>query len=149
VDSGVQPRVQVFVRQKEGIISIRDNGCGMNETDLRHFFTMHGENRERRGGHPVRGKFGTGKSAAFGIANTLRIDTRRDGIRNVAELRRAAIDASEGKGIPVDWIIHNQRTDYPTGTTVTISNVALGRINTPSIIEYIERHLSAFRYLNP
>lgn len=149
VESRVPPKVQVFVRPKEGLIEIRDNGRGMDENDLRHFFTMHGENIERRAGRPGRGKFGTGKSAAFGIANTLRVDTRRNGLRNVVELRRSAIDSSHGKEVPVDWPIHNQKTDYPTGTTVTIANIALDRINTPSITEYIERHLSAFRYLNP
>jgi histidine kinase/DNA gyrase B/HSP90-like ATPase len=149
VEPGVQPKVQVFVRPKEDLIEIRDNGRGMNESDLRHFFTMHAENIERRAGRPGRGKFGTGKSAAFGIANTLLVDTRRDGLRNVTELRRAAIDSSSGKEVPVDWPIHNQKTDYPTGTTVTIKNIALDRINAASITEYIERHLSAFRYLNP
>jgi hypothetical protein len=121
----------------------------MDENDLRHFFTMHGENRERRAGRTGRGKFGTGKSAAFGIANTLRVDTLRDGLRNVAELGRAAIDASDGKEVPVDTHVRNERTQYPNGTTVTIGDVLLDRINTASIIEYIERHLSAFRYRHP
>jgi hypothetical protein len=52
-------------------IRIADNGCGMSVPVLNHFFQMHGENLERRAGRLGRGKFGTGKSAALGIANTL------------------------------------------------------------------------------
>ena len=149
VDSGTQPKVQILVRSKQHQIEIRDNGRGMGEKDLHHFFTMHGENRDRRAGRSGRGKFGTGKSAAFGIANTLRVDTRRNGYRNVAELRRAAIDASDGREVPVNTIVRNEKTDYPNGTTITIDDIVLDRINTASVIEYIERHLSAFRYRHP
>jgi DNA topoisomerase VI subunit B len=149
VASGTPPRVQVLVRPQQREIEVRDNGRGMDEEDLRHFFTMHGENRDRRAGLTGRGKFGTGKSAAFGIANTLRVDTRRKGLRNVAELRRAVIDASDGKEVTVDTLVRNETTEYPNGTTVTISDVVLDRINTASIIEYIERHLTAFRYRHP
>lgn len=149
VDSGVQPKVQVLVRSKEHQIEIHDNGRGMDEKDLRHFFTMHGENPDRRSGRPGRGKFGTGKSAAFGIANSLQVDTRRNGYRNVAELHRAAIDASDGREVPVNTIVQHEKTDYPNGTIITIDDIVLDRINTPSIIEYLERHLSAFRYRHP
>ncbi len=67
VDPGVQPKVEVMV--KHGSITISDNGSGMDEDRLAHFFTLHGENLERRAGRLGRGKWGTGKSAAFGIAN--------------------------------------------------------------------------------
>lgn len=149
VERGVPPKVTVFVKPREHAIQVCDNGMGMNETDLKHFFTMHGENRERRAGRPGRGKFGTGKSAAFGIANTLQVDTCRNGFRNVVELKRNTIDLSEGKEIPVDWLIKKEPTSLPNGTIVTISEVILDKINTPSIIEYIERHLAAFRHCSP
>jgi hypothetical protein len=149
VDSGVQPRVQLFVRQRQREIELRDNGRGMDADDLLHFFTMHAENLDRRAGQAGRGKFGTGKSAAFGIAKFLRVDTRRNGLRNVTELRRETIDASDGKSVPVDWLVRNEPTEFLNGTTVTIGEVELDRINTASIVEYIERHLSAFRYRHP
>src|SRR5262245_49258110 len=69
VDEGVTPKVQVLVDQRKKEIRIIDNGKGMSAQELRSdFFTMHGQNSERRRGRPGRGKFGTGKSAAFGIA---------------------------------------------------------------------------------
>ena len=72
VDPGASPRVQVNIGTPavQGI-SISDNGRGMTATDLQHFFRMHGENQSELAGPAGRGKFGTGKSAAFGIASTL------------------------------------------------------------------------------
>ena len=35
---------------------------------LKDFWTLHGENQDRLAGRPGRGRFGTGKAAAFGIA---------------------------------------------------------------------------------
>ena len=70
-------------------IRIADSASGMTYTELSNFFQMHGENVQRKRGRAVRGKFGTGKSAAFGIANTLHVETVKGGKRNVVELRRA------------------------------------------------------------
>jgi hypothetical protein len=147
VDPGVQPKVEVTV--KRDTVTISDNGSGMTETRLRHFFTMHGENLERRAGRIGRGKWGTGKSAAFGIANSLQVDTVHDGQRNVVELNRAAIEASDGEAIPLNWKVRNEAVDAPNGTTITISDLLLPRIDKAVIIEYIERNLSAFRGTSP
>ncbi len=147
VDPGVRPKVEVTVKRDDIVIS--DNGAGMNEEQLRHFFTMHGENLERRAGRIGRGKWGTGKSAAFGIANALCVDTIRNGARNVVELHRSAIESSTGEAIPLDWKIRNERIDAPNGTVVIIGGVLLPRIDKAAIIEYIERNLSAFRGTSP
>ncbi len=149
VDRGVTPRVSVQVHQEDRAITISDNGRGMTDKDLQHFFTMHGENVERLAGRPGRGKFGTGKSAAFGIAKILRVETVRDGLRNVASLSRDMIEASGGKEISVDWVSRNDRVDSPNGTTVFIEAVMLRQIRMAPIIEYIERHLQAFRAVAP
>ena len=148
VERGVAPRVQVDVRPGRRIVEIRDNGMGMSEDDLRHFFTMHGENLDRIKGRPGRGKFGTGKSAAFGIATSLRVATSRAGLHNEVILTRGMIEKSSGKDIAVDWLVRNEATNAPNGTTVTIEDV-LVKLKTAPIIEYIERHLQAFRGLNP
>ena len=149
VDQGVSPRVQVTIAPgKKGII-ISDNGCGMSVPELERFFQMHGENMERIAGRAGRGKFGTGKSAAFGIANALRVDTVRNGKRNVVSLTRDMIDASDGEEIPVEWSIKDERTDEPNGTTVSILDINIERVRRASIIDYIERHLQAFRAKAP
>jgi hypothetical protein len=149
VDPGIAPRVQVIVKPRLKAIEIHDNGSGMDADRLNHFFQMHGENVERREGRPGRGKFGTGKAAAFGIGAQLRVETRRNGTTNVVELTRAAIDASGGDEIPIDWLVKSEDTERPNGTTIVISEIFLPRINTSSIVEYVERHLQACRAYNP
>jgi hypothetical protein len=149
VDRGTTPRVSVQVCQPERTITISDNGRGMTDRDLQHFFTMHGENVDRLAGRPGRGKFGTGKAAAFGIAKGLRVETVRDGLRNVVALNREMIELSGGKEIPLEWLVRNERVEPSNGTTVFIEEVMLRQIRTAPIIEYIERHLQAFRATAP
>jgi hypothetical protein len=149
VDSGTLPVVQVSIDSTARQIRVGDNGRGMSVQDLRHFFTMHGENQERIAGRPGRGKFGTGKSAAFGIGNKLTIETVRDGSRNVVELRRKTIEQSDGKEIPVSWLTEEEPTNLPNGTIVTIGEIFLTRLRTNEVVEYIERHLQAYRANQP
>ncbi len=149
VDPGTSPRVMVTVLPSGKGIIIADNGSGMTVKDLEHFFQMHGENFERRAGRAGRGKFGTGKSAAFGIANTLRVDTTNNGKRNVVQLTREMINASDGEEIPVEWIERDKETRDPNGTTVSILDVNLDRVRRSPIIDYVERHLQAYRARSP
>ncbi len=149
VDRGTTPRVSVQVDQSDRSIAISDNGRGMTDKDLQHYFTMHGENVDRLTGRAGRGKFGTGKSAAFGIAKSLRVETVRDGLRNVVALTRDMIERSDGKDIPLEWRVRNERFDSPNGTTILIEDVVLRQIRTAPVIEYIERHLQAFRAVAP
>lgn len=149
VDPGVSPRVQVAIAPGRKGIVISDNGCGMSSKDLAHFFRMHGENLERLAGRTGRGKFGTGKSAAFGIANVLRVDTVCNGKQNVVSLTRQMIEKSGGGEIPLQWEVKDETVDDPNGTTVSILDINLDRVKRASIIEYVERHLQAFRAAAP
>ena len=149
VNPGVSPRVQVNIQPRKRVIVIRDNGQGMDRRRLEHFFTMHGENIERAKGRPGRGKFGTGKAAAFGIGNHLRIETCRNGIMNIVELTRDEVLRSGGGDIPVTPVVSDEPTQLSNGTVVTISDIFLQKIRLPSIVEYIERHLQVFRSLAP
>jgi hypothetical protein len=149
VDTGTVPVVNVQVKSRAKIIVISDNGRGMDESGLCHFFKMHAENIDRRKGRPGRGKFGTGKSAAFGIARTLTVDTVRDGIRNAVTLTRDAVAQSKGNDIPLKWTMQNQSADQPNGTAITISEIFLPRLDTTSISSYVERHLAVFRASSP
>lgn len=149
VDPGVAPRVLIEIDNTRKLVRIRDNGRGMSSQDLKRFFQMHAENADRREGRGGRGKFGTGKSAAFGIANVLKVDTVRDGKRNVVILSRPVIEASSGEEIPTDWSVRDQAVDDENGTTISIEDVFLGKIKKTPIIEYIERHLQHFRQMRP
>ncbi len=149
VDSGVSPHVQVEVKPRLKRIEIDDNGRGMDEEGLKHYFQMHGENLERKAGQGGRGMFGTGKSAAFGIAAKLYLETRRNGILNVVSLSREAVENSGGDDIPIEWLTKNQTTDKPNGTKVVIEGIHLPKLRISPIIENIERHLQTFRAISP
>src|ERR1017187_812681 len=149
VDRGTVPRVSVNVLPTQRTITISDNGRGMSDRDLQHFFTMHGENLERLRGRAGRGKFGTGKAAAFGIAKCLRVDTVRDGLRNTVCLTRDMVERSDGKEVSLEWLTRNERVGEQNGTVVVIEDIVLSQIRTAPIIEYIERHLQAFRAITP
>ncbi len=142
-DNSVNPRVDVNITTSK--IEIIDNGMGMDRAGLQHFFTMHAENLERKQGRIGRGMFGTGKSAAFAIANSLQIDTVRNGLRNVVELKKDDVKAYIGKdkGVPVSEIVTNEKTKEPNRTIVTITEFFkdFKKIKEKPIVGYIEQNL--------
>jgi Histidine kinase-, DNA gyrase B-, and HSP90-like ATPase len=142
-DPGTNPVVRVFLDSKRKCIRISDNGRGMDWASLQNFFVMHGENIDRKQGRPGRGRFGTGKSAAFGIADKLQITTVRGGRRSVVALTRADIDAMSSEDpIPVKVIEKEVPTSKENGTLVEIEGVHLRSLDQSGTIRYIERHLA-------
>lgn len=143
VDTKTSPVVNVRLDSKNKRISIQDNGRGMDWSGLDNFFIMHGENVDRREGRPGRGMFGTGKSAAFGIGDTLRITTTKSGKTSSVQLDREDLEAvSSGDEVPVKTISREKTTSAPNGTLIEIERVHLRSIDQQSVIEYIERHLA-------
>jgi hypothetical protein len=142
-DPATKPTVVVKVDVKAKTIQIRDNGRGMLISDLQQYFQMHGENLDRKQGRPGRGYFGTGKSAAFGIANVLRISTVKDGRFSCVQLTRKDIDAhKDGEDIPIEILERETKTRAPNGTLVEIEGIFLKQIDIPSMIRHIERHIA-------
>jgi hypothetical protein len=149
VHPGVVAQVSVTLDPRAKTVTILDNGEGMDRDGLGHFFTMHGENRERRRGVPGRGKFGTGKSAAFGIGTALRVETVRDEVRQRVYVDRAMIEAADGDAVGVRF----EACDEPApgvanGTVITISGIKVKMSREP-VVSLIERHLTAFRANSP
>lgn len=138
---GDRDSVNVEVRIIKERIIIEDSGSGMTRNDLNRFFTMHGENIQRKQGKKVRGRFGTGKCAAFGIASKLRIETVRAGLLNIVELDRQDILASSGEAIPVRDIAVDAPTSGGTGTRIIISGLHTKQLEIPGTISYVQRHL--------
>lgn len=124
-------------------ITIVDDASGMSRDLLRAFFTMHGENVQRRAGRKVRGRFGTGKIAAFGRADRLRVDTVQRGLRNVVELTKADLEtARPGRPIRVRELSVDEPTDDPDGTRVSIEGLHRGtRVDRAEIVRYLQRQL--------
>ena len=145
VETDVPPMIFVSLDERSREISVSDNGAGMSQEDLAHFFTMHGENRERRQGHIGRGMFGTGKAAAFGIADSLTVTSTRAGLRNSVRLTRTRIELAEGGvPIPLEELEVNVPTEEPNGTVILISGIHLKRLDREGIIRYVEQRLSTF-----
>ena len=148
-DPAVTPQVEVILDAKRHLVIVEDNGVGMDFDGLTHFFTMHGENQERRKGMPGRGKFGTGKSAAFGIGTELEVDTVRDGVRQVVRVTRAGIEAAAGDVIPVEFVERDQKAaGVANGTVITIRGVT-AKLSREPVVSLIERHLATFRNSAP
>jgi hypothetical protein len=90
-----------------------------------------------------RGMFGTGKSAAFGIADVLRITTARNGKRSKVELKRSKIEKMKSDDpISVKVLGREVTTSATNGTLIEIENVHLRSLDQAGIIHYIERHLA-------
>lgn len=143
VNPGTNPVVRVQLDSKNKKIVIADNGRGMDWAGLQNFFVMHGENIDRKEGRPGRGRFGTGKSAAFGIASSLRITTVRNRKRSTVELSRSDIEKMTSEDpIPVRKVEKEIATNQPNGTIVEIQGVHLRSLDQAGIIHYIERHLA-------
>ncbi len=128
VDPGTSPTVYVQLDSKGRKIRISDNGRGMTLEGLQNFFVMHGEDLDRKSGVPGRGRFGTGKSAAFGIGDLLRVTSVRDSRRSVVELTRSDLDrVSSGDPIPVRVLVSEVACSEANGTTVRSSRFISGR----------------------
>ncbi len=145
IDAGTVPHIVVKTHKKNKI-SIQDNGRGMDWQGLANFFIMHGENIDKKQGKAGRGMFGTGKSAAFGIAEILRITTVRSGKRSCVQLDRKKIEAlTSGEEILVDVMEKEKLTNESNGTLIEIENVYLRTFDVPGIIHFIERNLGHSR----
>src|SRR5579863_185082 len=143
VDPGTNPVVNVTLDSRKKLITICDNGRGMDWQGLQNFFVMHGENLDRREGRPGRGRFGTGKSAAFGIAEGLLVNSVRNGRRQCVELTRQSVESMrDGVEIPVRVIERDEPCTSPNGTKIEIRGVHLKSLDQAGIINYVERHLA-------
>jgi Histidine kinase-, DNA gyrase B-, and HSP90-like ATPase len=145
VDAGVSPAVHVNIDQGKKRITVKDNGRGMSWEGLANFFVMHGENQDRREGRPGRGMFGTGKCAAFGIADELKITTICNGKRSRVRLTRQIIEAcAYGESIEPEILERESPTEDHNGTLVEIDRVHISSLDRSGVTQFIERHLSTW-----
>lgn len=135
--------VEIFVDQENKTIQIKDNSEGMNlETLQKRFFVLHKRNIDRQRGRIKRGEHGTGKSAALGIADILRVSTVQNNLLNEFEIRRKDCEDEEIslKKVPIRWIKKEERTSESNGSLVTIEGWAYKRnINIDNIKEFLRR----------
>ena len=101
-----------------------------------------------KAGNPGRGKHGTGKSAAFAIANSFFISTIKDKKLYEIKLTKKEIKkfVGSGKNIPLaDYIISNgKKINDKNGTSIEISDFSI-KPNRKEIIDYIEKHIATYK----
>ncbi|HUZ88300.1 MAG TPA: ATP-binding protein [Candidatus Acidoferrales bacterium] len=141
-EDGQHVNVKVTKRRSYGSLRmvIEDDACGMDDNDLRRFFSMHAENEARRQGRATGGRFGTGKTAAFGVGESLQVETRRYGHKWVVRLEKSEIIAAakEKRAPKPDVQVDGVATDEPNGTTIIIDRLTKSA-DAPKIIQWLRR----------
>jgi hypothetical protein len=121
---------------------IEDDASGMDSDDLRRFFYMHAENEARRRGRKVRGRFGTGKAAAFGVGTSLQVETVRGGRQWVVRLeKQELIDAAkENRNPQIDIRVDGAPTTARNGTIIIVDGVARS-VYEKRVVKELQRRL--------
>ena len=126
-------RVEIVIDVDSTTISVTDDGIGMTPTDLNDRFLYVGFERRKAGasvtarGRAVMGRKGIGKLSLFAIADTVQVETVKEGQRAGLVLRTADIRAQMGEG---------EGTYHPTpmdaaditlegGTRITLTDLRL------------------------
>jgi len=147
-DKKIKPKVYVSLSNEK--ITISGNGSGMNLDDLQNFFTMHAENKERKKGLPGRGLHGTGKTAAFNLANVFIIETVKNHKKYSIRLEKKKLNKyiESGEPIPLNPYVEKKgiKTSEPNGTTIIIEEIVKSaKIVKKDIIENMERELQYWK----
>lgn len=128
-DLGEAASVDVTIATgKNGFVTIADKARGMDRNDLARFFSLHAHTERRVGGRNLRGYNGTGKVAPLVVGRTMRVDSVRNGYRNVVVLTLDAVEKAARTNTPIDLkeMVINEVTNEPNGTTITISKLHSG-----------------------
>jgi len=144
--------VNVLVDLKNKSIQIKDTSRGMDRHTLENnFFVLHQVNEERRAGNFGRGEFGTGKIAALGIGEILRVRTIKNKKIHEFEINRKDCDADiSQKKVQIRWIKEGLDTEEENGTTIEIlkfrqaRNISVRNIKTflrtKTLVERVYKH---------
>ncbi len=126
-------QVTVTLREEDGKpaeITVSDNGDGLTKDEINAKFLVIGRNRRedegdkpspKYGRMPI-GKKGLGKLALFGLAKTITIATRRNGMRNTFVLDWDDLNNAAGVYKPTATEI-DQSTEESNGTTVSLTGL--------------------------
>ncbi len=126
-------RVEIQLEQdgdNPSSIVVSDDGHGLAHDEINEKFLVIGRNRRddgdgdptpRFGRLPI-GKKGLGKLALFGLATTIKVDTRKDGLQNVLSLNWVDLIDSKNTYKPKPEVVDGSCTE-PSGTRVTLSGL--------------------------
>jgi hypothetical protein len=147
----------MFGANTDGIITIEDNGEGMNEQDIREGYMFLGSGQKRMIKRtpilhrlPI-GNKGIGKLAGFGIAKRIEVKTIKDGNGYEFVLDRDSFENSEKMGklkesildrVPIQLSVFNADGQI-NGTKVTLKHLRpeIGKIDNLKLTEHLAHEL--------
>jgi len=143
-------KVHIDWDQGNGRIAIRDDGIGMTPEDLNaRFLTVGYQRRDGQPGitgkkrHPM-GRKGIGKLSLFSIANSVQIETAKDGIPSAFRMClndiRKKIREEGGTGTYVPERIDGAWIDFEHGTRITLAD--LHRRQTKNTIRALRKRVA-------
>ena len=131
----------------EDEITIEDNGCGMTYDDINDKYLHVGYERRNRPEEaitpkhkrPVMGRKGIGKLSLFSIADTIEIQTSKNGSKNgffmsAEKIRELLKDSENNKDYHPEPLPEGQITIDKQGTRLTIRELKKGTRTTPGTL---------------
>lgn len=126
-------RVEIVVDTDSRTISVTDNGIGMTSSDLNDRFLYVGFKRREAGpsitarSRAVMGRKGIGKLSLFAIANTIQVESVKDGQRAGLVLRTLDIrkEMTKGDGTYHPTPIDAKSIELDRGTKITLTDLRL------------------------
>ena len=123
--------VEIRIDYNEKVVTVIDDGTGMNHDELNQNFLVIGRNRRKAEGtgfsrvkkRKVTGKKGLGKLAVFGIANTIEVYSVKDGVKNAFSINYDEMKAENEAEYKPKVIYENENTDDKPGTIVKIKEI--------------------------
>ena len=127
------PEVRVTWDRNADRIVIRDDGIGMVPQEVNdRFLTVGYRRRDEQPGVTPRGRSpmgrkGIGKLSLFSIANTVEVETAKDGLKSAFRMRlddiRKKIRAEGGNGTYEPEVLPTDEIEFSHGTRIVLSNL--------------------------
>ena len=123
--------VEIKINYDEKVVTVTDDGTGMNHDELNQNFLVIGRNRRKAEGtgvskvkkRKVTGKKGLGKLAVFGIAKTIEVYSIKDGVKNAFSINYDEMKAESKSEYKPKVICENENTNEQSGTVVKIKEI--------------------------
>ena len=126
-------RVRITWDRSADLIVIQDDGTGMTPEDINERFLTIGYRRRDeqpgmtpKGRRPM-GRKGIGKLSLFSIADTIRIETVKEGLKSAFQMRlqdiREKIEREGGSGTYEPEALPINEVDFSSGTRITLGDL--------------------------
>lgn len=136
--------VLIQINYDDKIVTVIDDGVGMNHEELNQNFLVIGRNRRKAEGtgfskiknRKVTGKKGLGKLAVFGIAKTIEVHSVKEGLENAFIINYDDMKAEKDSEYKPKVVCENKRTDEQSGTKVVIKEIKQNTIMSTADLAY-------------